>query len=110
FWGQMVNAGAIHAPEELEGIAAKLSGIRTLGIGAWFPQRESIIDLLELVRTTTGKAHYAEVSWLINAALIWNATKNGREIPDLKFDRDSLKMIFKRHKLRLTASVRKLSH
>ena len=102
-WARMVDAGAVHAPEELENIAAKLSCVRTEGFGDWFPQREAIIDLLETVRTATGRAHYAEVSLLINAELVWSAAKSGREIPDMQFDSDSLKMIAKRDKERQAA-------
>jgi hypothetical protein len=103
----MVDADAVHVPEELGKIATRLSCVRTEGFGDWFPQREAIIDLFEVVRKTTGRAHYAEVSLFINAALVWQATKNGREIPDREFDADSLKMIVKRDKQRQAAIAKK---
>lgn len=106
-WARMVDADAVHVPEELRKIAARLSCVRTEGFRDWFPQRQAIIDLLELVRKTTCRAHYAEVSLLINAALVWQATKNGREIPDREFDADSLKMIVRRDKQRQAAIARK---
>jgi hypothetical protein len=109
FGTHMAQAGADSAPEELENIAAELSCVRTEGFSDWFPQRETIIDLLELVRTATGRPHYAEVYELINAALVWHATKNRRPIPDPQFDPDSLKMLFRRHKQRETARLRKQS-
>jgi hypothetical protein len=106
-WERMVDADVLSVPEELRRIAAKLSCVRPEGLGDWFPQRDAIIDLLELVRTTTGRAHYVEVSLLINAQLVWNATKHGQSVPDLEFDADSLKMIVKRHKQRQAAKVKK---
>jgi len=109
FWAHMVDAEALYVPEELQNIAGRLSCVCTEGVGEWFLQRDAIIDLLEHVRTATGRPHYAEVSLLINAELIWRATKNGRTIPDMVFDPDSLKMIVKRHKRRQAASVKKRS-
>lgn len=106
-WEHLIDADVLSVPEELQKIAAKLSCVRTEGFGDWFPQRDAIVDLLELVRTTTGRAHYVEVSLLINAQLVWNAAKHGRPIPDMEFDPDSLKMIVKRHKQRQAAKVRK---
>jgi hypothetical protein len=108
-WARIVEADAVHVPEELKRIAAKLSCVRIEGFWEWFPQREAILVLLEQVRTKTGRAHYAEISALINAELVWRAAKNGRSIPEMKFDRDSLKMIVKRGKQRQAAIVRKRS-
>jgi hypothetical protein len=109
FWERMVDANAVHAPEELVNIAARLACISTEGFGDWFPQQEAIIDLFELVRKTTGRPHYVEISLLINAELIWRAEKKGRAIPDKEFDPESLKMIVKREKERQAAIVRKRS-
>jgi hypothetical protein len=109
FWEHMVDADTFRVPEELEKIAAKLSCISTEGFGDWFPQRDAIIDLLEQVRTTTGRAHYPEISTLINAELVWRAEKNGKLVPNMQFDADSLKMIFKRQKARQAAVARKRS-
>ncbi len=106
-WESMVDADVLSVPEELQRIAAKLSCVRTEGLGDWFPQRDAIVDLLELVQTTTGRAHYVEVSLLINAQLVWNAAKYGRPIPDMKFDPDSLKMFAMRHKQREAAKASK---
>jgi len=108
-WARMVEAGAVHVPEELENIAAKLSSVRTQDFWEWFPQREAILELVEQVRTATGRPHYTEVSLLINAELIWVAAKNGRAVPDLKFDSDSLKMIVKRDKQRQALRDRRRS-
>lgn len=107
FWERMVGANASHAPEELVNIAARLSCISTEGFGDWFPQREAIIDLFELVRKTTGRPHYVEASLLINAELVWRAEKKGRAIPHKEFDPESLKMIVRREKLRQAAVARK---
>jgi hypothetical protein len=109
FTTHMVEADAYSVPEELENIASKLSRVCTEGFGEWFPQREAVLDLLELVQRTTGRPHYAEVSALINAELVWQAAVYGGELPDPQFDPDSLKMLFKRHKQRETARLRKQS-
>jgi hypothetical protein len=109
FWEHMVDADAIHVPEELMNIAARVSCLSTTGFGDWFPQREAILDLLELVQTATGRPHYVEVSLLINAELVWAAAKHGRPIPDMAFDPDSLKMIVKRAKQRQAAITKKRS-
>jgi hypothetical protein len=106
FWECTVDANAFHAPEELVNIAARLSCISTEGFGDWFPQREAIIDLFELVRKTTGRPHYAQVCLLINAQIVWRAEKKGRAI-EKEFDPDSLKMIVRRDKQRQAAIARK---
>ena len=109
FWEHMADAHALRVPEELQNIAGRLSCICTEGFGEWFPQREAIMDLLEHVRTSTGRPHYTELSLLINVELIWHDTKNGREIRDMVFDPESLKMIFKRYNQRQAAVAKKRS-
>lgn len=100
FMGNMVEANAFHVPEELLDIAVRLSLVPTEGVCEWHPQREAILDLLELVRTSTGRCHYREVATLIEAERVWVELKNKRPIPDIKFDADGLKMILQRHKQR----------
>ena len=65
FWEHMVDADAIHVPEELMNIAARLSCLNAAGFGDWFPQQEALLDLLDLVRTATRRPHYVEVSLLM---------------------------------------------
>jgi hypothetical protein len=111
-WGfgeRMVDAHAFHAPEALANITARLSCISTEHFGDWFPQREAVLGLLELVRRTIGRPHYVEVSSLINAELVWRAEKNGGAIPDRAFDPENLKMIVKREKERQAAVAEKRS-
>ena len=105
----MVEAGAYSVPEELETIAGKLSRDSTEGFGDWFPQRENIIDLLELIERATGRPHYNEVCDLLNAELIWRASLERWEIPEPQFDPDTLKMMFNRYKKREAARIRKRS-
>lgn len=109
FWEHMVDVDVIHAPEDLIKIAVRLSCISTEGFGDWFPQREAIVELLEFVRKTTGRHHYAEVSLLINAELVWRAEKHGRTISESQFDPESLKMIVNRDKTRRAKVARKRS-
>lgn len=98
-WGRLVDAQCIHSPEELREIAMRLSRVRTKGYAHWNPHREALLDLLEQVKSTTGRYHYAEISDLINAFYAYNSLKHRRKMPDeLIYDVDSLKMILSRQR------------
>jgi hypothetical protein len=101
FMGDMTDAEAFRVPEELEDIVGRLSLVSTAGFAEWNPQREAILDLLDLVRSTTGRYHYQEVAQMIEGQRLWVAAKYQRPFPDMKFDADSLKMILRRHKQRV---------
>jgi len=95
-WGfkkHMMEADAYHVPEQLWSIAQRVSSISTKGFQEWHPQREALLDLLDLVRRSTGRYHYGEVSLLLNAEQIQRAVA-------LRFDVDSLKMIVQRDRQR----------
>jgi len=108
FWSRMTEASCFHIPEELEEIAERLSRIRTKGFRDWNPQREAILDLLDHVRSSTGRYHYEEVSLLINAELVWRAMKRKQPPPEPRHDVDSLKMIIQRWKKERRAQSVKL--
>lgn len=97
-FGRMVDANCFHVPEELCDIAKRLSRVQTKGFGDWNPQREALLDLLDHVHSSTGRYHYAEVSALINAELVWRALKHEQPPPELRHDVDSLRMIVQRAK------------
>ena len=101
FWSRLAEANCMDIPEELENTAERLLKIPTQGLAEWSPQREAILDLLNHVRSSTGRYHYAEVSTLINAERVWRALKNRRPIPELSHDVDSFKMIVQRHNKRV---------
>ena len=96
FRGRLLDAGCLRIPEELKDIEERLSRVEVSGYADWHPQREAILDLLDHVRSSTGRYHYAEVSTLINSDIAWRAIKKGEPIPDLRNDVDSLKMIVQR--------------
>jgi hypothetical protein len=86
-------------PEELREIATRLSRVHTRGYADWNPHREALLELLERVKSVTGRYHYAEISELINAFYAYSALKHGRNMPDeLIYDVDSLKMIVSRRR------------
>lgn len=107
FWSRMVEADCIHIPEELEEIAGHLSRVRVKGYANWHPQRGAILDLLDHVRSSTGRYHYAEVSILINAEIAWRALKRGEAPPEITHDVDSLKMIVQRWRRERRAKLSK---
>lgn len=107
FSTHMVEADAHSVPKELAYIASKLARIRTEGFGEWSPQRDAILDLLEHVERRTRRPHYSEISVLINAELVWQAAVYRYELPDPQFDPDGLKMLFKRHKEREAARIKR---
>ena len=113
-WGfrdRLDDTNCLLAPEELKDLAHRLSKVKTRGLAGWNPQREAIRDLLDHVRTSTGRYHYAEVSLLINAERTWRAMKHDRPLPELSHDVDSLKMIVQRwNKERRAASAKLLAH
>src|SRR5205823_4044949 len=78
FMGNMTEAQAFHIPEELEDIAVRLSLVSVEGFNDWNPQKEAILDLLELVKSSTGRHHYQEFACLIEAERLWVETKNNR--------------------------------
>ena len=101
WWGmyeRVITAGCYHFPEELERMAQSLSRIYLKGYGEWNPQREGVLDLLDHVRSATGRFHYTEVSTLINARLTRQALERKQPLPDLKYDVDSLRMLIQRYK------------
>jgi len=98
FYGRVVQADCFQVPEELEDIAHRLSRISVKGFADWNPQREALRDLLDHVRSATGRYHYAEISLLINAELTWRALKHKRPLPEFRHDVDSLKMMVQRWK------------
>ena len=98
-WGRLVDGHCIDLPEELSEIAERLSRVQTKRYAHWNPHREALLDLLERVKSVTGRYHYAELSDLINAFYAYNALKHGRNMPDeLIYDVDSLKMILSRQR------------
>jgi hypothetical protein len=97
-YGRVVAAGCYHFPEELYRMVECLSNIRLEGYGEWNPQREAILDLLDHVRSATGRYHYNEVSMLINARLVKTAVERRQCLPDLRYDVDSLRMLIQRYK------------
>ena len=103
----MAEADCVHIPEELEEIASRLSRLRVKGYADWHPQREVILDLLDHVRSSTGRYHYVEVSILINAEVAWRALKRGEVPPEIRHDVDSLKMIVQRWKREHRARIEK---
>ncbi|HLE61635.1 MAG TPA: hypothetical protein VI750_00785 [Pyrinomonadaceae bacterium] len=107
FWGRMVEANCFHMPEELNTMVERLSCVAVKGFGEYYPQREAVLDALELVKTSTGRYHYTEVSTLINAERVWRALKNGKPIPEPSHDVDALKMIVQRHKKSIRESAAK---
>lgn len=50
FWGRMVEANCVHMAEELEVLAERLSSVAVKGFGEYYPQREAILDALDLVK------------------------------------------------------------
>lgn len=109
FWSRMVQADCIRVPEELEEIAGRLSRIQVQGYADWHPQREALLDLLDHVRSSTGRYHYAEISDLINAESTWRAMKRGQPPPDFQHDADSLKMMVQRWRKERRAQIAQLS-
>jgi hypothetical protein len=98
-WGRLVDGQCIHLPEELSEIAERLCRVRTKAYSSWNPHHEALLDLLELVKSVTGRYHYRELSHLINAFYAYSALKQGRKMPDeLIYDVDSLKMIVSRQR------------
>lgn len=97
-WERLVDARCIHLPEELREIAERLICVRTKQYSYWNPHQEALLDLLEHVRSVTGRYHYGEVSDLINAAYSWRAIKNGRMPDGPLYEVDSLKMLVSRQK------------
>lgn len=98
-WGRLVDGQCIHLPEELSEIAERLSRVRTKGYAHWNPHREALLDLLERVKSVTGRHHYPEISELINAFYAYSALRRGRKMPgELIYDVDSLKMIVSRQR------------
>ena len=98
-WGRLVDGKCIHLPEELSEIAERLCRVRTKAYSSWNPHHEALLDLLELVKSVTGRYHYLELSHLINASYAYSALKHGRKMPDqLIYDVDSLKMIVSRQR------------
>ena len=98
-WGRLVDGQCIDLPEELSEIAERLSRVHTEYYAHWNPHREALLDLLERVKSVTGRYHYAEITDLINAFYVYNALKHGRKMPDeVIYDVDSLKMIVSRQR------------
>ena len=97
-YGRVIAAGCYHFPEDLQRMAECLSRIYVKGYGEWNPHREAILDLLDHVRSATGRYHYAEVSTIINARLVRQAMERKEPLPDLKYDVDSLRMLVQRYK------------
>jgi len=108
-WGRMVEADCVHIPEELEEIANRLSRIQIKGYADWHPQRESLLDLLDHVRSSTGRYHYGEVSDIINGEMTWRAMKYGQPLPEFEYDLDNMKMMVQRWRKADRASIAKLS-
>ncbi len=98
-WGRLVEGQSIHLPEQLSEIAERLSRVQTKGYANWNPHREALLDLLERVKSDTGRYHYRELSDLVNAFYAYSALKHGKKMPDeLIYDVDSLKMIVSRQR------------
>lgn len=106
-YGRVTEAGCYHFPEQLREMAQAVMRIDLKGYGEWNPQREAILDLLEHVRISTGRYHYAEVSTLINARLTRSAAERKQPWPDFKFDIDCLRMMVQRQKRRYEADIAK---
>ena len=96
--GPMASAKCYKIPEELEAIAERLSGVVVKRSGEWNPFRDAILDALVLVKESTGRYHYAEVSTLINAYQVRRALTRGLPIPEHSYEVDALKMLVQRHK------------
>lgn len=56
--GDMTDAEAFRVPEELEDIVGRLSLVSTAGFAEWNPQREAILDLLDLVHRPVSSLQY----------------------------------------------------
>lgn len=97
-WDRFVQAQSATVHAELRRIAARLSKAARIHARKLNPHREAILDLLDSVRTTTGRYHYSEVADLINAAVYRYALVHRKVLPDFACDVDGLKAMMQRQK------------